>query len=154
MLLAVLVVPAAEPQRALGAGGDRAERVAPSPQRRQPRVEPSVRLARVEREVRRDRLAYAHPPGAGRGGLDRERRGDAAGEDRRHPPLEPRPRAHRERVRDRRPGQRERRDQRDRGADHDGGEGDHREQGGGARGGAHLGTGTSPSAVRTASSGP
>ena len=66
VLLAALVVPAAEPQRALGAGGDRAERVAAAPQRRQPRVEPAVRLARVEREVGRDRLAHAHPPGAGR----------------------------------------------------------------------------------------
>ena len=155
MLLAAPVVPAAEPQRALGARGDGAERVAAAAQRRELRVEPPVRLARVEREVGRDRLPHADPAGPVRGGLDRQRRGDAAGEDRRHAPLEPRPRADGQRVGERRAGQRERGDQRRRaGPTTTVASAIDREQRGGARGGAHLGTGTSPSAVRTASSGP
>ena len=74
------VVPAAELQRPLRARGHGAERVAPAPQRRQRRVEAAVRLARLEREVGRDRLAHPHRPGAGGRRLDDQRRRHAASE--------------------------------------------------------------------------
>ena len=150
VLARALVAPAAETERTLAAQRDRAEHVAAAAARHDGGVERPVALARLDDQCRRRRLAKAH---AAERALGRhaQRRRHAAREVARHLPGDLRAAPDRERVGRHRAHQHERRDPADRRRRERRQHGDRGEDRGGARRRAHRGTGTSPSAVRTAS---